>query len=228
MTEVRDTCREQLSAQKLPAIGGGGRQSRKFLMRLSAVGLLLTITLVAAKHVVAARESGQNPLAWLPAGQAVTAGLDIGGAPTDYTLQALAQSNRVDGVVNIGEPDVAEQVAAASLNMAYMHLPMASGAAPTRIQLRTLANFMRSHASGGACVYLHDDAGGGRAVATAGMLLLLRGESWRNVRREMTAGELSSLSASQSTAVEQLTSALHSQGHSQPGNPYSDSRVYPW
>jgi len=44
----------------------------------------------------------------------------------------------------------------------------------------------------------------------------------------MTAGELSSLSASQSIAVEQLMSALHSQGRSLPGNPYSGSRIYPW
>jgi hypothetical protein len=228
MTEVRDTRGVQLSTQNLPAIGGGGRQSRRFLMRLSAVGFLLIITLVAAKHIVAAREIGQNPLAWLPAGRTVAVGLDIGGAPTDYTLQALTNSNRVDGLVNIGEPDVAEQVAAASLNMAYMHLPVASGAAPTRVQLRTLANFMRRHASGGAYVYLHDDVGGGRAVATAEMLLLLRGESWQHVQQDMTPGELSSLSASQSMAVEQLTSALHSLGHSLPGNPYSGSRVYPW
>ena len=228
MTDVRDTCRVQLSAQNLPAIGGGGRQSRRFLIRLGAVGFLLIITLVTAKHIIAAREIGQNPLASLPAGRTVTVGLDIGGAPTDYALQALTNSNRVDGLVNIGEPDVAEQVAAASLNITYMHLPVDSGAAPTLIQLRTLAKFMRSHASGGAYVYLHDDAGGGRVVATAEMLLLLRGESWKHVQQEMTVGELSSLSASQSMAVEQLASALRSPGHSPPGNPYSGSRVYPW
>ena len=197
-------------------------------MRLGAVGFLLIVTLVAAKHIIAAREIGRNPLAWLPAGRTVAVGLDIGGAPTDYALQTLTKSNRVDGLVNIGEPDVAEQVAAASLNMTYMHVPVASGAAPTRVQLHTLANFMRSHASGGAYVYLHDDAGGGRVVATAEMLLLLRGEPWQHVQQEMTAGELSSLSPSQSMAVEQLTSALRSLGHSLPGNPYSGSRVYPW
>ena len=53
---------------------------------------------------------------------------------------------------------------------------------------------MRRYTAGGDSVYLHDDVGGGRAVTTAAMLLLLRGQSWLAVSAEMTTAELASLS----------------------------------
>ncbi len=218
----------QLPTQIRPAIGGGGRLPRKILACQCAVALVLILLLGVAKHVVTARESGPDPLSALTGGHTVTLGLDIGGVPTDYDIQALAASYRVDGVVNLTEPDVAEQVTAASLHLSYMRLAVAPGAAPTLAQLHMLANFMRSYAVGDAYVYLHDDSGGGRVVATACMLLLSRGTAWPAVRQEMTAGELRSLSDGQSRAIEELISALHSNGRSLSDNPYSSARVHPW
>lgn len=219
----------QLPQLMRPALGGGGLLPRKVLVRRSAVGFVLILLLGLAKHVVSSREIGPDPLGGLSGGRSVTIGLAVGGAPTDYDLQVLAESYQVDGVVNLGGASVAEQVTAASLHQAYLRLAVAPEAAPTWVQLKTLVGFMRSHTSHGRSVYMHDDVGGGRAVATADMLLLLRGEAWSAVSQGMTAAEQRSLSDDQLRAIQQLISALSHPGlHSSPNNPYAAARVGPW
>src|SRR5450759_4549045 len=116
-----------------PAIGTGGRLPRKVLIRRSAVALGLIVLLGLAKLLVSHLETGGDSLS--APSRVVAAGLDIGGAPSDYDLQALAASFRVDGVVNLGTPSVAEQVTAASLHQGYLYLAVAPGGAPTRAQL---------------------------------------------------------------------------------------------
>ena len=216
--------------QVRPAIGGGGRRARKVLIWQAAIAIALVLVLGIAKQVVAAREVGPDPLSTLGGGT-VTPGLDIGGVPQDYQLQALAASYHVDGVVSLSGPSVAEQVTAASLRLGYLVLTVPPGAAPTWTQLWTLAGFMRTHARDGDDVYVHDDIGGGRAVATACMLLLLRGSSWASVQQHVTAPALGSLSQRQAQAIRQLISALQLRGRpGQPGqrNPYSNARIDPW
>jgi hypothetical protein len=210
-----------------PAIGGGGRLRRKVLVVEAVIALLLVVLLVIAKQYVTAREVGPDPLGALPGGETV-AGLDIGGAPADYQLQALAASYHVDAVANLAGPDVAEQVTAASLHLAYLTLDVPPDSAPTWAQLQALATFLRAHAKNGDSVYVHDDIGGGRALSTACMLLLLRGTSWAAVQREATATGLKTLSPAQTQAVNQLNSALHSNGKSLSTNPYSNARIDPW
>jgi hypothetical protein len=194
----------------------------------AVIAVALVLVLAIAKQVVAAREVGPDPLSALPGGQPVAAGLDIGGGPADYQLVALAASYRVDGVVSLGGPSVAEQATAASLHLGYLQLAVAAGAAPTWAQLQTAASFMRAHARNGGVVYLQDDATGDRAVVTAAMLLLLRGDSWATVRRDLTAPTLSVLGRGQARAADQLMSALDSPGASPAGNPYAKARVDPW
>ena len=109
-----------------------------------------------------------------------------------------------------------------------MHLAVISSAAPTLAQLRTLATFMRSNTSNGDYVYLHDDGGGGTAVSTASMLLIMKGELWQTVQKDLTSRELASLSSGQKQAIAQLTAALAAQGHFLPGNPYAGTRIYRW
>jgi hypothetical protein len=219
----------QLPAQVCPAVGGGGRLSSKILVRRSAIALGLILLLGLTKHVVASREVGPDSLSALAGGRSVTVGMDIGGLPTDADLQALASSYRVVGVVNLAGASVAEQVTAVSLHQAYLHLAVAPGAAPTWAQLKQLAGFMYSHTSGGHSVYIHDDVGGGRAVATADMLLLLRGEPWSAVSRSMTDTEHRSLSDGQVRAIQQLISALsHPHLPLPPSNPYVNARSEPW
>ena len=87
---------------------------------------------------------------------------------------------------------------------------------------------MHTDTRGGDFVYLHDDVGGGRAVVTASMLLMLNGEAWPDVQQKMTTAELNSLSYRQRRAIGQLISALHSGVKSQAGNPYSGARIGPW
>lgn len=215
-------------ARVRPAIGGGGRIPRKALIWQGVIALALVLLLGAAKHLVAAREVGSGPLGELAGGRAAAAGLDFGGEPQDFELEALADSYRVDGVVRLQAPSVAEQATAASLHLGYLLVTVAPGAAPTWPQLETLVSFMRAHAGNGDFVYLHDDVGGGRAVATACMLLLLRGSSWEAVQRDMTAPALSTLSPRQRQAVTQLVSALQSHGRSLAGNPYAKARTDPW
>ena len=144
-----------------------------------------------------------------PAVQTVAPGLVIGGAPGDADLQDLASGFRVDGVVNLDAPSVAEQATAASLGQGYLYLPLPQDASPTLAQLRVLARFMRRYTAGGDSVFLHDDVGGGRAVTTAAMLLLLRGQRWPAVSAELTPAELASLSEGQRKAIKRLEAALH-------------------
>jgi hypothetical protein len=218
----------QWPAQVRPAIGQAGRLPRKVAIRRSAVALGLLILLGLAKLVVSHLEDRPDTLSALPGDRAEAAGLDIGGAPSDSDLQALAASYRVDGIVNLGTPSVAEQAAAASLGQAYLRLAVPPGAGPTWPQLRALAGFLRRHTARGSAVYLHDDAGGGRAVTTADMLLLLRGEAWSKVSRGMTTAQLQSLSDGQLLAINQLVIVLHPAGNPPAGNPYAAARLDPW
>jgi hypothetical protein len=223
--EVRRTGRP---APAQPAIGAGGRQPRKVLRRLAAVGILLIILMLGLKHFVASRETGNNPLAALPGGNQLAAGMDVGGIPTDDQLEGLAGSYGVDGVISLSAPSVGEQVTCAYLKVSYMHAVVATGTAPTLAQLRTLASFMHSHTSGGAYVFLHDEGGGGVAVATASMLLLMKGESWPTVQHELDSGEIASVTTGQMQAITELTSALKAQGKSLRGNPYSGAKTDLW
>lgn len=217
-----------LPAPARPAIGGGGRQPRKVLRWQAAIGLLLIILMLGLKHYVASRETGTNPLAALSGGNQIAAGLDIGGIPTDDQLEGLAGSYGVDGVINLSAPSVGEQVTCAYLKVSYTHAMVASGTAPTLAQLHTLASFMRSHTSGGAYVFLHDEGGGGVAVATASMLLIMKGEAWPVVQQNLDSGEIASLTPAQMQAITELTSALEAQGKSIHGNPYSGVRTDSW
>ena len=218
----------QRSPQWRSAIGGGGRLPRKLLAREALVVVILAILLLATKHVVAAREVGLDPLAALPGGKTIVAGMDIGGVPDDDDLEALSTSYKVDGLINLTGPSVEEQVTASSLHLGYLNLVLAEGTAPTLAQLRTLTSFMSSHAAGGNYVYLHDDDGGDRSVTTATMLLLLKGMSWPAVQQAVSVAELSTLDSGQSAAVSQLRSALSAQGKPVHGNPYSGAKVVSW
>ena len=140
----------------------------------------------------------------------------IGSAPADSDLAEFAAVLRVDGVVNLAAPSVAEQVTAASLHQVYLYLPVPPGMAPTSAQLRRLAGFVRRHTERGAWVYVHDDVGGARAVTAAAMLLLLRGQTWTAVSAEITPPGLKSLGEQQRLALERLRSALHLAGPSRP------------
>lgn len=214
-----------------PAIGGGGRLSRKILIWQAVIAVALLLILGVAKLVVAAREDGPDPLSALPGGQTVAAGLDIGGTPTDYDLAALAANYRVDGVVNLGGASVVEQVTATSLHLQYLLMDVPPGAAPSRGQLQTLARFMRTQVKDGSSVYVHDDGEGGQSVVAACMLLLLRGSSWASVQHDITASALNTLSQRQLLAIRQLLSALNSRsqhGQSLSRNPYLNTRTDPW
>ena len=120
----------------------------KVLAWLGVFAVVLILLLGVTKHVVAGREVGINPLSALPGGRQVTVGLDIGGEPNDYDLEALAASYNVDGVVNLSGPNIAEQVTAASLHLGYLSLSVAPDAAPTRTQLQMLAQLHAHRYSG--------------------------------------------------------------------------------
>ena len=79
----------------------------------------------------------------MPRGKAVTFGLDIRGTPTDYEFQRAGRP-LLSTSCQSGRPD-AGQVRMASLLLTYLHLAIASGAAPGGNQLRTLARFMHRY-----------------------------------------------------------------------------------
>jgi hypothetical protein len=211
------------------AIGGGGRLPREFLRREALGAVILAILLLATKYFVAAREVRPDPLAALPGGRTIVAGMDIGGVPSDDDMLALSSTSyQVNGLVNLAGPSVEQQVTAASLHLSYLSLPLAEGAAPVLAQLRTLTSFMSGHAVGGNSVYVYDGDGGARAVTTAAMLLLLKGMPWPTVRQSVSVAELSTLDSQQSAAISQLISALSAQGKPAHGNPYAGAKVVAW
>jgi hypothetical protein len=226
VTTVPETGRPPRAARLWPAVGADGRLSRRILLWRGAVALTLILLLVLAKLLVSQGIIKVNSTR--PAGHAVVAGLLIGNAPSDSDLANLAADFRVGGIVNLDVPSVAEQVTAASLRQGYLYLPLPPNASPTWAQLRVLVSFLRVHTAGGASVYVHDDVGGGRAVITAAMLLLLRGQTWSAVSAEITPAEFGSLCTCQRLALRQLRSVLHPNGHSLAGNPYAAARLDPW
>ncbi len=189
-----------------PAIGPGGRLPRRALVRRYALALALILLLGVSKVLIA--PGTINVVSRIQPDRVVTPGLMIGAAPTDTELQELAADLQVDGVVNLGAPSVAEQATATSLHQAYLHLAVAQGGAPTWTQLRLLAGFVRHYTERGAWVYLHDDVDDGRAVTTAAMLLLLRGQNGAAVSAQITPAALQSLSDDQRLALNRLRSAL--------------------
>jgi hypothetical protein len=196
-----------------PAVGQGGRLRRAVLWRRSAFALCLVLLLISAKPLVSrleAREyaSGQPVHAMAP-------GLIVGQPPTDYDLQTLAATHRVDGVISLGTPSVAEQVTADSLHLAYRYLAMAPRDSPTGDQVRALAGFMRKYATGSNAVYINDDVGGGPAMVTAAMLLMARGQSWPSVLAQMTHAEVQSMCECQLRAIARFGSALDHPGRGQ-------------
>jgi hypothetical protein len=223
MPEVRPP---RSSARVRTAVGAGGRLSGWVLTRRYALALVLILLLGLAKILVAQQVVSVATVA--PPEHVVTSGLLIGGTPSDADLVELAADLKVDGVVNLAGPDVAEQVTAASLHQGYLYLPVAPNTAPTWSQLRELAAFMRRHTAGGSSVYLHDDVGGGRAVTTAEMLLLLNGRGMPAASADMTAAERGSMCDCQRLALKRLSSALHPAGHIPAGDPYAAARLDPW
>lgn len=217
-----------LATNVRPAVGAGGRLPRSVLLKRAAVAVALAVLLVAAKLLVSAATSGRPSLNATGGGRTVAAGLDVGSAPADSDLQALAASYHVSGVVNVGDPSVAEQAAAASLHLGYRHLRVPPGGAPTWAQLRALTGFLRHRTGSGAAVYLHGNAGGGRTVVTAAMLLLVRGDSWATVAGKLTTAQLDSLSDRELLAVHQLKAALDGSRRLPANDPYAAARVVRW
>jgi hypothetical protein len=212
-----------------PVVGGGGRLPRSALAWRGAVALTVIVLLVAAKLGVSHGVIKVRTLT--PPSRVVTEGLLIGPSPSDGDLRQLASQFGVDGVVNLSAPSVGEQVTAASLHLAYLHLPLPDQASPTWPELRQLASFMRRYTAGGASVFVHDDVGGGRAVVTAAMLLLLRGQAWSAVSAELTPDALRSLCDCQQRAIDRLRAALHPAGlkdHRVTRDPYAAARLDPW
>ena len=209
-----------------PAIGAGGRLPRRILIRRYALALALIPALGLGKILIENKAISTVSLS-LP-DRVVTSGLVIGAAPADTDLEDFAADFSVDAVVNVGSPNVAEQVTTASLHQAYLYLAMPVGAALTWTELRPLAGFMHRYTERGNWVYLHDDTAGPQAVTTVAMLLLLRGQTWAAVVNQITPAGLRSLNARQRLALDQLRSALHQAGGEPSGNPYAAARLEPW
>lgn len=209
-----------------PAIGASGRLPRRAIVGRSAAALALVLLLAGAKLLVS--HLVVTPVTMGPPDYVIAAGLDIGAAPGDAAMQEMATYFHVVAIINLDSPNVAEQATAASLHQTYLYLPVAPDMAPSLAQLRIMAGFMRTNTARGGSVFVHDDVGGGRAVTTAAMLLLVRGETWPRVTAQLTKTDLQALSADQLVAINQLSSALRRPGSQSPANPYAAARIDRW
>ena len=211
------------------AIGPGGRLTRRTLVRRYAVALTVLLLLGLGKIVIQQKEISVNEVAAFD--HVVASGLVIGPVPTDTDLRQLQLGLRVDGVINLAGPSVAESATVASLHQAYLYVPLTAGTAPTWAQLRDLAGFVRRYRERGDWVYMHDQTAGTRAVTAAAMLLLLDGQTWAAMSAQLTPAGLGLLDERQRLALAELNSALHPAGPEsrQPaGNPYAAARLEPW
>ncbi len=211
---------------RTPGLGPGSWLPRPSLFRRFGVGVLIVLALggakVAVKHVEV-----QDPLGNLPDATEMAPGLLRGGSPDDRDQQVLASNLNVDGIINVGGPSVAEQATADFLGEAYVHENVAAGQAPSTTQLRAMADFLRRYTRGGKVVYLHDGSDGGRAVVTAGMLLLVRGWSWSAMTKTMAAGDWAQLDASQIAALREVEAVLSAR-YPPDDNRYLALRSIPW
>jgi hypothetical protein len=188
------------------AIGPGGRLPRRVLLRRGAAALALVVLLALAQQAVswqAARTSAETE-----PGQVIAAGLIVGAPPADYDLEDLASSLRVDGVVDVGPPSIAEQVTARSLHLAYLYVAVPTNGSPTLSELNDLNRFIRENTSDDKEVYMHDDGTWARVTTTAAMLLMLRGQSWTSVSARLAPAELRTMCVCQRRAVARFGSAL--------------------
>jgi hypothetical protein len=188
-----------------PLIGTVSKLPRRILLWRSAIALVLVFLLALAKLSVSRLAAGAD--AERQQGQALAAGLILGGPPTDFELEQLMSSVQVRGVINLGTPSIAEQVTADGLHLAYLYLDMPPEGFPARSQLHVLAGFIQKHTLRGDEVYMNDDGSGDLVLTTAAMLMVMRGWSWSSVSAHMTSTQLHSLSTSQVRAIQQLGSA---------------------
>ncbi len=211
---------------RAPGLGPGSWLPRPSLLRRFGVAVLIVLALGGAKVAVGHAEV-KDPLGNLPDAAEVAPGLLRGGSPDDVGLEALATTLNVDGVINVGGPSVAEQATADFLGEAYLYENVAAGQAPSSTQLQAMADFLRRYTRGGKVVYLHDGSDGGRAVVTAGMLLLVRGWSWSATTRTMASGDWAQLDVSQITALRDVEAVLTAK-HPPADKRYSRLRTIPW
>ncbi len=211
---------------RTPGLGPGSWLPRPSLFRRFGVAVLIVLCLAGAKVGVRHAEV-QDFLGNLPDATEVAPGLLRGGSPNDVGQQALASTLNVDGIINVGGPSVADQATADFLGEAYLHENVAAGQAPSTTQLQAMANFLRRYTRGGKVVYLHDGSDGGRAVVTAGMLLLVRGWSWSAMTKTMATWDWAQLGTSQIAALRNVEAVLTGK-YPPAGNRYSALRRIPW
>jgi hypothetical protein len=210
-----------------PAIGAVGPLPRRARLVRLGVALGFAVALLAGRFLL--NVGATAPLPPLPGAAKVTQDLLRGGQPDDLDLEMLAEHYRVRAVVNINRPSVEERAVTAAQHQAYLEIPIASDAAPTWPQLATIAEFLERYTRHGQIVYLHDNSGGGPAVATTEMLFLLRGEPLRQVLHS-TGREQRSLSGEQVLDVFELAAALTSGSRraERSRNPYYGAHPISW
>lgn len=216
-----------------PAIGGrGGIPVRAAALRLT-VAVACVFLLLGLKVLIADTKPATSTLPPIRGAAQVTAHLLRGGRPTDVDLVNMIRQNHVAAVVDITSPSIAEQASTRYLRLRYLETPVAGDGAPTLAQLDRIAALVRRTGSQGRTVYLHDDDGTERAVATTEMLLLLRGESLTAVRAARTPAEARLLTPVEVVAIGQLAGALATPSEVPAagvvaGNPYAGARRIVW
>jgi hypothetical protein len=226
MTEVAQIRAAHRSAVT-PAVGFG-----HLIRGRALVGRLLLLAIVVALAAGALwfktlTRANPDALPPLPGVARVTPHVIRGGQPADFDLLQLRNAYRVRAVVTLrlSAADTEGDIAA-GFGLGFLPLPIATDEAPTAAGLATLVAFLRRYATGSAVVYIHDDIGGGRAITTGLMLLMLRGESLGAATSTLLPGEERRLSPHQWTALVSLFQALTEQAN--PANAYREAVSLRW
>lgn len=174
-----------------------------------AAALLLGTALVAAPTPALAGQAYSCPLpgasrvvyrlAWVEPGKSMRSGAVVvdgdhlaGEKPTDDAAVAAAYAGLkkkygVNAVVNLRMESAEDARAARAAGMAFLHLPIVDGAAPTPDQVKRFFAFHDAHRARKAVVLWHCAGGIGRTGVLAAMQRLRTGWRTEDAAREMFA-----------------------------------------
>ncbi|HTV12904.1 MAG TPA: hypothetical protein VME20_13700 [Acidimicrobiales bacterium] len=209
----------------LPGLGGGTWLPRASVLRRLAVVPLVVVLLLLAKVVVGHLEQNDS-LANLPHASRMAPNLFVGGPPTDAGSLVLANNLDVDGVIDVTGASIAVEASSGFLHQGFLLESVDPGRAPTVAQLRAMVAFVSRYALKDKNVYLYDDTGGGRALVTSAMLVVLRAPSSQGAHGALSQRQWHQLSATQRKAFDQVQAAVT--GEAKLAGPYAPLRSVRW
>jgi hypothetical protein len=185
-----------------PALGRvDGLRAGQVAGRLALLVALAAVALVVKVSGVLSPDDADPTLPPMPDAAVVQPGLLRATAPNENDLVSLRDGYGVRAVISLGVPSVEEQATAKGLGLTMTVVEVATGAAPTPDQVRTVLDAARSTAKSGGTALLHDVEDNGAAPVMGAFVQLAGGSSEPDAVARLTPDEQRELSAVQAQAL---------------------------